>query len=962
MVRFLWLVCVIYLVGKSISLFGQDAYKPIDTQLQGESPPTALEATRMMTLPPGFQVTLFAGEPDVRQPIAMNFDDRGRLWVAESYSYKEWERKGEDRILIFEDLDNDGVFDTRKVFFDKAMHLSGFALGFGGVWICDSPALRFIPDADGDDVPDGPPEVVLDGFTATGSHNFFNGLKWGPDGWLYGQHGILAPSFVGRPGTPKELRVEMDCGIFRVHPITRAFEVVARGTTNPWGMDWNEMGELFMTGNVNGHLWHVIPGAFYPRMFGAGFYPHVYDRIQSCAGHLHHVGDWRDTRKNHHGVDAPTDALGGGHSHCGGMIYLGDNWPEAYRGSLFMSNTHGRRINQDAIVRLGSGYVAEHRDDFMKANHPWYKGVTQIYGPDGGVYCSDWTDNGECHDNDGVHRTSGRIYKITYGSVENPGNVNLSSLSSSELVALQSHANDWYVRLARRILQERHAEGVDLSRERREMTESLMDVALPVDRRLRHLWALHSTGGLKENELTILLKDESEHIRSWAIRLIGENGNASSAQMDLIQEMAGDGESRLVRLYIASTFPRFSESRKRSLAIRLLSDFGYTEDQNLPQMIWYAIEPLVGADPEWGTRLLSRCADTNVYRNIVRRIASDFTKNADWMPSLVTAIAEAAQSGRNEFAIAGLTGMNLAWEGLKRIDRPENWTLVSESIDSSIAQLAQSIEPAFESSDSMSLDDWMALLDNATRRHQAIRALAEFEDPKIPQRLLKDYARLGIKDREAALETLSSRLSYAQYLIQAMRDGPVSPRDVPAYFARQMLSLGDEDLARSVQEIWGQLRNSPAEKKALIESWQNQLSPERIAAADLENGKRVFNNSCASCHTLFGEGGQLGPDLSGSDRKNLYYILENIIDPGATLPRDYWMTIATLKSGRVVTGTIRDRSAHTLTMLGLTGEEIVPHSEIESLEQIEQSTMPEGILQTLSDEQVRDLVGYLQQN
>ncbi|MCB1080124.1 MAG: dehydrogenase, partial [Verrucomicrobiae bacterium] len=189
--------------------------------------------------------------------------------------------------------------------------------------VCDSPNLLFIPDRDRDDVPDGEPEIVLDGWTTEAKHNFFNGLTWGIDGWLYGRHGITTASSVGAPGTPEEERVKFDCSIWRYHPVTKAFEIVCRGTTNPWGLDWNEAGELFFTNNVNGHLWHGIFGAFYPRMGNRDdrFIEHVYDRIGMCADHLHHAGstdDWTKTRdgKGVHGE------LGGGHSHCGGMIYL----------------------------------------------------------------------------------------------------------------------------------------------------------------------------------------------------------------------------------------------------------------------------------------------------------------------------------------------------------------------------------------------------------------------------------------------------------------------------------------------------------------------------------------------------------------------------------------------------------------------------------------------------------------
>ena len=938
-----------------------DNYVPTNTQAPGEEPVSPEEAAKLMSVPDGFYVTLFAGEPEVRQPIAMQVDDRGRIWVAESYSYKEWEMKGEDRILIFEDSDNDGRFDDRKIFYSGATHLSGFVAGFGGTWICNSPNLEFIPDRNGDDIPDGPPEIILDGFTTDAKHNFFSGLVWGPDGWLYGRHGITASSLVGIPGTPPEERVDVSCGIWRLHPVTHQFEIVARGTTNPWGLDWNEMGEMFMTGNVNGHLWHVIPGAFYPRMHGQGSAAHVYERIPMTADHLHHEGEWTDRRNFRDNAPGLTDDMGGGHSHCGAMIYLGDNWPEKYRDTIFMSNTHGRRVNHDILKRKGSGYIGIHGKDFMKANQPWYRGVTQIYGPDGGVYFSDWTDFGECHDNDGVHRTSGRIYKVVYGEVGNPGRVDLSKKTSLELVACQLHRNEWYVRHARRLLQERFVAGVDLTEARGELLRLLEDQEQPVDRQLRFLWSLHTTGGLEKEKLTQLLQHKNEHMRSWAVRLIGEGGAPNSEQFALIRGIASNGESKLARLYVASTFPRFTKAQQWTLAKDLLVDFGYTEDQNLPCMIWYALRPLVGADPLRGLELLSTCCDPQVYKNIVRRIASDFDLNTELMPRLITSINTTLQDGHTGIAVAGVKGIEEALNGLKGLVPPENWDLLASSQEALVSSEAAKLLPVFDQGEPMAAKDWLQLIDNQTRRNQAIRKLAAFDDPKIAATILKPYPRYLTEDKEAVISTLSSRVGYARPLLNAVENGQVPRQDISAFHARQIHNLGNQQLKETLEKIWGNLRKSPVEKQEEIASWQSKLTPWRLSAANLSNGKLMFDRACASCHMIYGEGGALGPHLDGSDRKNLFYLLENLIDPSAVLPQDYRMTVITLNDGRVLSGNITEQTRHAITLAGLATVEVIPLSEVVKQEQLEQSTMPEGLLQTMSDNEVTDLIAFLQQ-
>ena len=240
----------------------------------------------------------------------------------------------------------------------------------------------------------------------------------GPDGWLWGCHGIQDESRVGVPGTPDEKRTKIRCSIWRYHPTRKVFEVICHGTTNPWGLDFDEHGQAFFSNSVIGHFWHVIPGARFKRMYGQDYNPYTYRLINEVSDHLHWPGGkWGDSRKQ----TANVDRMGGGHAHCGAMIYQGDNWPDEYRGSVFMGNVHGRRLNHDLLERKGCGYVAKHGKDFLHSSDPWFRIVAVKSGPDGGVFFTDWSDQGECHDNDGVHRSSGRIYKVVYGEPRRPG-------------------------------------------------------------------------------------------------------------------------------------------------------------------------------------------------------------------------------------------------------------------------------------------------------------------------------------------------------------------------------------------------------------------------------------------------------------------------------------------------------------------------------------------------------------
>ena len=576
-----------------------------------EKPFTPLEAAKTMQVPKGFNVTLFAGEPDIKQPIAFCIDDRGRLWVAEANNYPDKKAGKKDRIIILEDTDGDGRHDKRIVFYDKLEYVSGIEVGFGGVWVMSIPNFYFIPDADYNGVPDGEPVVLLDGFgTHANSHTIANGFAWGPDGWLYGTHGITNWSLPGKPGTPKEKRRRFEGGVWRYHPVRHVWEPFAIGTTNPWGIDWNEYGHAFVCNCVNPHLFHIIQGAHYEPARNRPTGRFAYERIPTIADHLH----FTNTKTIRAGIGTPEeDAAGGGHAHSGTMIYLGDNWPAKYRGDVFMNNIHGRRINHDRLARKGSGYAASHAPDVMRARDPWFVGVTLAYGPDGGVYVSDFSDTGECHHTRNTQKHTGRIYKITFGKPK-PWKGDIGKLNILELVELQSHPNEWFARHARRVLHERQANTSVLAK--------TLNSSRSVPLRLRALWALRVTGNLDEKKLEGLLQDSSEHLRAWAIQLLCENRKPSEAARAEFARMAHEDKSPLVRLYLASAMQRLLLKQRVPVLVHLLAHTEDKEDQNLPLMYWYATEPVVAADRVAAVKLLTACQIPKVRQFITHRMAT----------------------------------------------------------------------------------------------------------------------------------------------------------------------------------------------------------------------------------------------------------------------------------------------------------------------------------------------------
>src|SRR3954462_7633333 len=428
---------------------------------------TAPEQTvAQMYVPEGFRVDLVAGEPDLHQPVAFAWDERGRIWVIEAYSYptKRPAGQGLDKIVIFEDRDGDGKFETRKVFAEGLNLASGLEVGYGGVWVGAAPELLFIPDKNHDDIPDGPPEVLLEGFGFQDTHECLNSFLWGPDGWLYGIQGVFNLAHIGKPGAPDSERTELRAGVWRYHPIRHEFEVFAHGGSNPWGLDYDEHGQLFMTHCRSywgrGGVTHVIQGAQFWNQANANYAPYILadpprefpefqNYLLASARHDHGEG----------GAGAKgTDAIYGGHSHVGTMIYYGDNWPEQYRGKLFTHNLGGHQINREINNRLGSGYETVHAEnDMLFCTDPKYVAVDLQYGPDGAVYFIDWSDQQHCH-NPNTERwdcSNGRLYRMVWKETYKPRKIDLTKATLNDLVRLQLSRNAWHARTAVRLINER---------------------------------------------------------------------------------------------------------------------------------------------------------------------------------------------------------------------------------------------------------------------------------------------------------------------------------------------------------------------------------------------------------------------------------------------------------------------------------------------------------------------------
>lgn len=975
-----------------------------------ERPLPPREAAAAMTVPPGFKVTLFAGEPDVTQPIAMCFDDRGRLWVAECHSYPKWikdGRPGEDKILIFEDTDNDGQFDKRTVFLDKLANLSSIEFGFGGIYALTAPYLIHIPMDPKTDRPTGPPVKLLDGWNLDIQHNIVNGLKWGPDGWLYGCHGILATSYAGKPGTPKEQRPPLNCGVWRFHPVNHKYEVVAHGGTNPWGIDWDEQGELYFTNCVIDHAFHVIPGGHYQRMYGTDFNPHLYKLMGSACDHIHWGGGaWTSSR----GGEGKHSEAGGGHAHSGCMIYLGDNFPPEYRNNLFAGNIHGNRLNRDRIDYTQSGPVLRHEKDFLFANDPWFRPLAMTYGPDGGVYVIDWTDTGECHNYEVAHKSSGRIYKVVYGQPKDKAR-DLATLTNKEITQLHSSSNEWLVRHARRIVQERYLEkkiGFDefggeavFARWRPQIKGNVASAdddtkaaRFAAFNRARTLLAIDEWRDRWKDEALRDMKQAHPLELKFLIQAAFENFDLAKrpALRKTIEDLAPSHPPYWAQLKLAAGLNRLAPSDRWLLAGSILENTNAQDDPNIPYLLWYAVESLPELDVSRSVALLEKARIPLVREFLARRIATlpDAKAKSSGLDLLVSLASKTDVAVSRDI----LVGVLASLQGQRSAARPKTWDdaypLLQRSPHDKVVDLSTSLAVIFgderalkqlrslvkdfnvelprrqdalkslvfkQSADLRGLLE--ELLDDGALRSPAIRALAGFSDDKIAPRLIGLYPRLSSSQRDDARATLASRPAFALALLAAVDDKKIERTELSLVEVRQMLALKDAKVTARVEEVWGSIRPASKEKSTQLAKYKKLLAAEELKKADHAQGRLLYTKHCAACHKLFGEGGAIGPDITGSQRANLDYILENLIDPNAVVPREYQVTIFTTASGRTISGLVKEESDRAVSIQTQNEIVVLPKSEIEQRTASKQSMMPEGMLEHLSIAEIRALVAYL---
>jgi putative membrane-bound dehydrogenase-like protein len=1006
------------------------------------------QALKNLQLPTGFQADLIAAEPDLVQPIAFTFDERGRIWVIEGNSYPKPREvgAGQDRIRILEDRDGDGRYETKKTFCEGINLASGIELGFGGVWVGAAPYLMFIPREGDRTLPlnkshnsyETYPKVpglnftayaLLDGWGSQDTHETLNSFLWGPDGWLYGCHGVFTHSRVGKPGTPDERRQPLNAAVWRYHPVRHEFEIFAHGTSNPWGLDYDAHGEFFVTACVIPHLYHIVPGGRYHRQAGQHFNAHTYEDIKTIADHAHYAGTLRPNIEFNKTTGAglandDTNALGGGHAHCGLAIYQSSQFPATYRNQLLFGNLHGHRLVSNYTEPKASTYIGRHGPDFLRANDMHFIPVTQKVGPDGALYVSDWSDQQICHRGSNAvenwDRSNGRMYRVRYGegsagtparsqasggeaakspeadkSVRAPlfpaAPFDLAKETDEKLAQLAVQTeNEWFSRMARRMLMERAVtEKLDAGWAEGLAQRTANPKPASVPAQLRQLWLNAVIAPAADLQNASFEASVNERLVVQGIRLATARPDFADTDLRVLGEAAKTHSSPLIRRELASALQRLPVDQRQALATALLQRGEDKDDPMIPLLIWYGIEPLVGADAEGGLELARVSKLPKVTQFIYRRLGAEeagrtallrlAAASADTAEraSLLTSVVEAARAGNKVAKPADWDTLRVKLDGAPAGLLPELEAFMGiESAIASFRERLTSTAPVDARLAALKLlvqlrdGDTAALLHqmlgkagpgHPALRRAALQALATLPHPQTPAVLGGLLPALTPVETNDAIATLATTPEGAKTLLLAVKEAKVAKSLLSPFLARQMEAQKNAEVSALLKEVWGDLNAPKADLEPRKAKFRALLTPAALAKADPAQGKALYTAVCGTCHTLFGQGAKVGPDLTGSNRTNLEYLLDNVLDPNAVIGKDYQLNIFELADGRLASGIIKDETSAAWKVAMPGGlEQLITKAEVKKRTVSPVSTMPEGLFDALPPEQLVHLVAWLQ--
>lgn len=986
-------------VAKSATVSAERKLAP-ETQ---ENPLTPEESLARFKVADDLEIEQVLAEPIVAQPVFLNFDERGRMWVVQYRQYPHpagvkmmshdnvWRAvydkvppppphhfRGDDKITIHEDTDGDGKFDKHTTFVDGLNICTAVERGRGGVWVLNPPYLLFYPDKNNDDIPDSDPEVRLAGFGLEDTHSVANSLRWGPDGWLYGAQGstVTANIFTyGADGKPLNAKPIYSQGqnIWRYHPETRRYEVFAEGGGNAFGCEMDSKGRIFSGhngGNTRG--FHYQQGAYLQK----GFEKHGPLSNPYAFGYF--------PQMPHDDVERFTHNF---------IIYEGGALPAKYEGKLFGVEPLQGRVVYSEITPDKSSFRTHDLGHVVTSEDKWFKPVDIKAGPDGAIYICDWYDRQVNHyrNHEGqIDKNNGRIYRLKakQSSAQQYADATrtlsrISKADTKELAALLTHPNKWFRQLALRLLADRRDKTLSLDLEEI-LQRSGGQTALEA------LWAMNLSGNFDDALAKKNLLNRAPSIRAWTVRLLGDVNQISPDLAPLLADLAARETNLEVRDQLASTAKRLPANYALPILRALLAHSEDAADNRLPLLLWWAIESKAESDRDAVLAMFNDVAiwelplvREHILARLMRRYAMAGTRqdllscarllerspNAETTAKLMSGFEEAfkgrSMSGLPDELVEAMAkaGGESIVLGLRRGDADAVGKALAVISDDSAdkAKRLRYIQTFGEVKQSRCVPVLLKLFASADARtfHKAaLTALQPYDETRIGGEVVMAFNSFTNDVHTAALTLLASRPAWSLQLLQSVDAGKIAKAQIPQDVLFKIKKHDGAQIAALIKKHWGEERvATTAEMQQQIDHFAQVV---RTGTGSPYEGQKLFMGSCGACHKLFGQGGQIGPDLTTFKRDDLDTMLLNIVNPNAEIREGYENYFVTTKDGRTLSGFLADKDNRVVVLRGIDGENVVlPQEQIQEMKAAGLSLMPEGMLGAFEDQQVRDLFAYL---
>ena len=953
--------------------------------------PDAEEERKTFVLPEGFEVNLFAADPGIHKPIQMNFDPKGRLWIAASEVYPQIApgQKPTDKILILEDTDGDGVSDKTTVFAQGLLIPTGVEPGDGGAYVANSTELLHLTDTDGDGKADQS-RIVLSGFGTEDTHHILHTFRWGMDGQLYMNQSIYIHSHVETPFGVRRLNAG---GIWRFRPETMKLDIFARGWVNTWGHTFDRWGQSFATDGAGGEgINYVVPGAAYPTVFGVS-------RIL-------------------HGLNP------GSPKYCGLEMIDGRHLPDDWQGNLITHDFRGHRVCRFVLSEDGAGFAARQQPDLISSQHVAFRPIDVKQGPDGAIYIADWYNpiiqHGEVDFRDPRRdHTHGRIWRITAKGRKTVPRPQFANKSVPQLLDSLKSPESFERQHVKRVLKEKGPETV---------LPALAPWVKSLDRtdaqfehhQLEALWMYQSLDVPNASLLEAVLKSKTPQARAAGVRVIPQWKEHLPAALDWLETLVADEHPR-VQMEAVRALSEFPEIRSASIALRAADRF---QDQFGDYALWQTSRELA---PVWLPEVVSGRFD---FEGNIRRLlfAVRSAEAGTAIPALVQKIRDGKVPSELESPLMETLGLLGGPDDLRLVfDLATADTTPPAQATTMLSTLAEAkrkrnVQPsgdlgtlihALKSTDSKlqqaavdCIGTWKL---ESLRQPVASIATSDQSEPAARLAAIQGISQLGGQASKQLLASLASSndpesiraasivslipldaATAASLAVKCLNDSKEIPSQaniVNAFLQHKggpdilAAALVDQRLPEDVAKIalrivTGSGRQEPKLTESLnkagnIVNAPKILSKEEMAAlvavikdkGNAAHGELIFRRAelnCLKCHAISGAGGKVGPDLvSVGSSAQVDYLVDSILDPNKNVKEGFQSLVVATDDGKVLTGIkVRETDTDLLLRDVEDREFAVPLKSIDELKS-GSSLMPVGLVDKLTRAELIDLVRFM---